>query len=703
MDLLRPGETVWRRCPAEQLAWLIDGENFFSALACALATARHRILMVGWDFHSRVELRHELPGRPGELVAFLNDLCQERPKLRVHVLGWDYALLYALERETLPRIRFALRAHSRLEFELDAARPLLGSHHQKLVAIDDRLAFVGGFDVTAHRWDTRAHRAVQPERVTPAGGAYPPFHDVQVLVSGEAAAGVAEIARRRWETATGRRLEPLEGREPGRGAAWPDGVPVHAEDSQIGIARTEPGNGEDEGIREVERLYLASIRAARRHLYIENQYFTSSSVCEALAQRLEEPDGPEVVYVGPLATSGWLEHEAMGRRRAAVLARLREADRHGKRFRAYYPHLPELGEQCLNVHSKVMIVDDVLARLGSSNLSNRSMGLDTECDLALEATNDETRRAVVLLCEELVSEHLEVAPRAVREELRSRGSLIEAIESMRSDGRSLRPLDQTGSRDEWPVLPLLADPEEPIALEELWRLDQETELPQARWWRARIVRFALGIVALFALVGAWQLSPLREWAESGRLLEVLGAPRAWPLAPLWSAGLVALLSLAFVPITLLIVGVGALFGAWTGFAVAWIGSVVGAALGYTVGAHLWRDALRWVAGAAARRVSERLAERGIATTVALRIFPVAPFNVINLVAGASHVSLRDFVAGTAIGMAPGVLVLTSATGVVADFAREGFSWLLLLVGVLALVGAGYFLRGRIWDRGNARS
>ena len=105
-----------------------------------------------------------------------------------------------------------------------------------------------------------------------------------------------------------------------------------------------------------------------------------------MAARLAEPDGPEIVLVVPRICSGWLEERTMGVGRARLLHQLRAADQHGH-FRVYHPRLPGSGDACpdLNVHAKVMIVDDVLARVGSSNLSNRSMGLDTECDLVLDA------------------------------------------------------------------------------------------------------------------------------------------------------------------------------------------------------------------------------------------------------------------------------------------------------------------------------
>ena len=135
-----------------------------------------------------------------------------------------------------------------------------------------------------------------------------------------------------------------------------------------------------------------SIASARRFIYIENQYLTSAAIGAALARRLAEPAGPEVVVVLPREEHGWLEQSSMGVMRARVLRHLLGADRHG-RLRLFFPTIPALEQGCMNVHGKVMIVDDRCARVGSANLTNRSMGVDTECDLVLDAELDAAPRA----------------------------------------------------------------------------------------------------------------------------------------------------------------------------------------------------------------------------------------------------------------------------------------------------------------------
>src|SRR4029079_8823803 len=388
---------------------------------------------------------------PLTLLSFLNDVLAHRPTLPLFPLAWDFSGLFALEREPLPSYRFAWNAHPRLSFQLDDAHPFGASHHQKIVVVDDAIAFAGGLDLTIRRWDTPAHHAAEPGRVDPVGRPYPPAHDIQMMVDGDAAAALGEIARARWQAATGQTPAPGTAQSPQSPQApqsqqsqqsdddfWPQTTVPDVRDAPIGIARTMPAFRDAPPVQEVSACALASTAAARRFIYIENQYLTSAAVGAALARRLTEPDGPEIVAVLPREEHGWLEQNSMGLMRARLLRHLRAADRFD-RLRLYFPIIPALDDQaCMNVHAKVMIVDDRCARIGSANLSNRSMGLDTECDLVLDAELDaRLGAAITSLRQRLLAEHLDCEPQAVADTMAARGSLIAAVESLRGRARSL--------------------------------------------------------------------------------------------------------------------------------------------------------------------------------------------------------------------------------------------------------------------------
>ena len=145
--------------------------------------------------------------------------------------------------------------------------------------IDGRVAFCGGFDLSKWRWDTSEHLAEDTRRVDTEGTPYPPFHDVEMLVDQEAARTLETLCLSRWARATG---EELAAAAPLESDPWPEGVIALLQDHDCAIARTFPAYEDQREVREIEQLYLDMIAAAERFIHIENQYLTSSAVCEAL-------------------------------------------------------------------------------------------------------------------------------------------------------------------------------------------------------------------------------------------------------------------------------------------------------------------------------------------------------------------------------------------------------------------------------------
>ena len=469
--ILQPGRNCWRRAHADRVALLMDGEAYFTAFRAAVEQAKHTIFIIGWDIDSRMLLARDNDGKsPVELSEFLDTRVRHRSGIQAYVLTWDFAALYALERESFPQYKWQWRTHRRFHFHMDDSHPLGGCHHQKIVVIDDAIAFVGGFDLTKCRWDTPEHRAEDPRRIDPDGNLYAPFHDFQMAVDGAAAAALGDLARIRWQRATGKKLYP-----PPRidSNPWPFFLQPDMTNTQVAIARTEPAYAGNPAVREVEQLYLDAIAAARRSIYLESQYLTSATIGQALADRLRAVNGPEILIVVPQQTHGWLEQATMDVLRARLLKKLREADRY-QRLQVFYPVVPGLVNDCINVHAKFLIIDDKLIRIGSANLSNRSMGLDTECDLAIEAAqNRHISQSIVAFRSHLLAHHLGVNEQQVAQALANQGSLLKAVTGLRHGDRTLKELDGSVPDILDKTLPNAAiiDPERP--------LDPETLL--ARW------------------------------------------------------------------------------------------------------------------------------------------------------------------------------------------------------------------------------
>ncbi|SDY06431.1 phospholipase D-like domain-containing protein [Citreimonas salinaria] len=433
--VVRAGETCWRTARADRLGVIVDAADYFAAARAAMLQADETIVLIGWDFDLRIRLApgKDLDDAPNELGPFLKYLVRRKPRLRIFILKWDMAVLFT-GNQLLPIFALDLKSVARIRLRFDSKHPWGAAHHQKIAVIDDALAFCGGIDMTVDRWDTREHAPHDERRRRPDGSVAGPWHDATTVVDGAAAQALGEVARARWKAATGRRL-PWS-RVPRR--IWPEGIEPQLFDVDVGIARTMPKFRGRPPISEIEKLYLAAIKAAQRSIYLESQYFASASICDALEARLAEPDGPEVVVINPLSTEGWLEQETMGVSRDLRLASVTRADRND-RFRIYYP-VNAAGEP-IYVHAKILVVDDDLIRVGSSNVNNRSMGFDTECDLAVEARGPAERTAITALRNDLLAEHLDVRPADIREALNRTGSLRGAIEALRrTEGRSLRPI-----------------------------------------------------------------------------------------------------------------------------------------------------------------------------------------------------------------------------------------------------------------------
>jgi phosphatidylserine/phosphatidylglycerophosphate/cardiolipin synthase-like enzyme len=441
-NLIVPGDTVWRVERAECASLIIDAADYFASLRRAMLGARQQILMIGWDFDTRIMLDREtsIPGVPNRLGQFIHWLANNRPELNIHMLSWDMGAVKLLGRGSALFTALRWKWHKRITLRFDSTHPLGGAHHQKIVVIDDSFAICGGIDMTGRRWDTRAHHDTDQRRRTPSGRLHAPWHDMTMALAGPVAKALGELARDRWYHATSEKLPvPTTHRE-----AWPKTLGIQWHKVDIGLARTQParnqsGQSEQPAIREIEALYLRLINAARNYIYIENQYFASATLATALAKRLREADGPEIIWIMPESADGWLEEQAMGSARARLLQSLELVDHH-RRLRCHTP-VTDKGKP-IYVHAKLMIIDDIILRVGSSNWNNRSLALDSECDVVLDGrlpNNSGSDQAIVSVRNDLLAEHLGCSQATVAQIFAETRSLIATIELLRKGGKTLQP------------------------------------------------------------------------------------------------------------------------------------------------------------------------------------------------------------------------------------------------------------------------
>jgi phospholipase D1/2 len=680
--IFRPGRNAWRVARAERAAVLIDAAAYYGTLRKALLEAKHSIYIIGWDVDSRTPLvgpsGEPDDDLPRELGPFLTALVERRPDLRISILLWDYSLFFTSEREAMPSLALRWKTPPQIDLCLDDAIPLGSSHHQKIVVIDEALAFSGGLDLTIRRWDTCAHDPSCKYRVDPAGKPYNGFHDVQIMVDGAAAKAMTDLARQRWARAAVEELPDV----PSLPAPWPDCAEPHFRNVEVAISRTEPPYAAHAVVEEVETLFHDLIASARRTVYVESQYLTCSRFARALAKAMRRNPELEAVIVSPFKYRGKLERTVMTAGRARVARILRKA-RVADRVLLAAPRILHDGKPAdPHVHSKVMIVDDRYLRVGSANLCHRSMGTDTECDLSVAAGDDEASRASVLkLRDTLIAEHAGATVAEVQAAIAQHGSIIAAIKSLPKRDHWLQEVADRSL----PVSPpsmweYVADPRTPI---DPTRLLSDGGAAIGRSKRRPMLALAgilLTVAFFLGLAAAWRLTPLAELTDPGMLASTMAALQG-PLAFLAVILVFVALGLVMFPVMVLIAVTAAVFGAWPGALYAGAGALASAMVTYAIGRWLGPRGLRQFFGPRLNLITRSFARKGIPTVTMVRLVPVAPFSIVNLAAGAICIPALDYILGTALGLLPGLAIM-SVLGDRAITLIQAPS----LAGVAALVG-----------------
>ena len=365
--------------PGNTLDVLIDGERALPAIASALTEARSHVHIAGW---------HLTPGfflARGEREQRLRDLLAElAERVDVRVLLWAGPPLpvFRPHRSDVRAVRDQLVRDTRVRCELDARERTFHCHHEKLVIVDDEVAFVGGIDLTSlsgDRFDLRDH---------PAGG-YLGWHDVATRIRGPAVADVADHFRQRWQEIAGERLPR------------PD-APEQTGDVELQLVRTVPERTYEFAPRGEFRIletYVRALRAAESLIYLENQFLWSAEIAEILAAKLRRPptDRFRIVVLLPANPNNGADTTR------GQLGRLIEADDgRGHLLPATIHAHSGSRTDSLYVHAKVGIVDDRWLTIGSANLNEHSLFNDTEVNVV--TTDPELARHTRL---ELWSEHLE--------------------------------------------------------------------------------------------------------------------------------------------------------------------------------------------------------------------------------------------------------------------------------------------------------
>jgi phosphatidylserine/phosphatidylglycerophosphate/cardiolipin synthase-like enzyme len=356
---------------------LVDGASALPQIAAAIDAAESSVHLAGWYFTPDFSLE-------GTDRTLRELLAAAAERVDVRVLAWAGSPL-PLFHPDRAQVRDAfdrLTGGTRIRHALDAHERPMHCHHEKLAIVDERIAFVGGIDLTSldgNRFDTSSH---------PARGSRG-WHDASSRLEGPIVADVAEHFRLRWREVTGETL-PLPPPQDVRGSAT------------VQFVRTVPEHVYEalpNGEFTILEAYLGALRGAEHFVYLESQFLWSPEIVKVLADKLAEPpsDDFRLVVVLPARPDNGQEDT---RGQLGVLA---DADRGRGRFLACT--LYQSGTrpaQGVYVHAKLAIVDDRWATLGSANLNEHSLFNDSEANIVF--TDPQLVRS---FRERLWTEHLE--------------------------------------------------------------------------------------------------------------------------------------------------------------------------------------------------------------------------------------------------------------------------------------------------------
>lgn len=686
-SLLQEGNNCSSINHANDFGVLVDGEEYFAALRSALIKAKRRICILAWEFHSQTSLvRKDVADHyPTEIGELLNALLEEREELEVYILVWDYALIYLAEREWKIFSDWLNEPHPRLHLVSDKTAPNGASHHQKIVTIDDHLAFCGGLDISISRWDTCQHLAQDERRINPDGEKHDPYHDLHTAMNGEAATALRTLFDDRWKNATGDSLPSLH--EQSNPPSYYDFLPKQFSDVDVAISKIQASPSESP--TEVEQLHLDLFAAARKTIYIENQYFSSKAICDALAKRLHVKDGPQVVIILPLTNSGWLVDSTVGLLRDRLLELLKEADPHD-RLRIYAPVVKDDSSKEIGiyVHAKLLIIDDRILKTGSSNLSNRSMRVDSECDLTLEFSkaHDNLR----FLRQRLLGQHHGLSPEEWADHESKAESLVEALDTLETDSfdHYLKPLSYGCDSDLKRRLAdtQLLDPEDPIDPEFLIQKNLSDEERPYVWKRVVTLVSTLATAALLGAGIYWL------WGERFGQEDALAFGRSIaesPWSPLIAFAIFSIGGSIGIPLNFMLITTAIVMGSRFAITYGVTGALLSSVIGFYLGELLGKPLIRKFGSKPVDAVSRKLGERSFRSVAFIRLIPVAPFFIVNMVAGASQLKFKEYAIGTVLGMTPGMCAVVLLANRVEAAARQPgwltFASLAVVVGLLVLL------------------
>lgn len=658
-SIFRPTKNCWKVDQIEQGSLLIDSADFYRAVHAAICKAEKSLFILGWDIDSGAQLLRGEDQRstsePPVLIELLSKKAREKPDLNIYILIWDSSVAFVGEREFLPELVWTNNTPENIHFHLDDTIPLWGSHHQKIIVVDDQIAFSGGMDLARQRWDERQHLPHDPLR-NDANGPYGPFHDVQLLMNGPIVRHFSELVRLRWANATGYKAAEPDYCDSSQ--AWPSQFQPHLKNFTAAIARTIPHTETLPEVNEIHELYLDLIKSARKLIYIENQYFSSKELAQALNAALKAQPSLQALLISSYDPQGIFESEAMWANRIDFKRMAEEGVADRIRF-ASSGIITEGTKKCFKrIHSKIIIVDDRYCLIGSANLTNRSMALDTECDVILEGNSSAHREEIKRIRNDLLAEHTGLSLIEV-EDIFSQPRPLPALFTRKKHGYQLWEIEdsQFTKQNFQAVASSVADPED-IDIQKALHLKNPRKL---------LVASLLAFIVIFIVLAAFIRNHI-VWFSPESIRSFLEEARSSHWSFVIVCAIYILGGFVLFPVTLMSLLTAAVFGSLWGPIYGMAGALLSAAVMFGLGHWAGLKGTRKILGDRIRSIDAKFKKAGIFGVTILRLIPVAPYSLVNIAAGISSVRFVDFILGTFFGFLPAFIV----KGVVGDSLTQVF-------------------------------
>lgn len=693
-SIFRPGDNCWKVETAERATLLVDYGSYYKALYHAIVQARHSVFIIGWDIDSRIRLMRGKDAENLEAPAALGDLIRwkalQNPDIQIYLNKWNYSLFFAKEREPFAGRIWRSMPHN-VHYCVDGMIPIGACHHQKIVVVDDYIAFSGGMDIALNRWDFREHHPDNPERWDPGGFIHPhshvnfePYHDIQLRVTGPAALTLGQWARERWYNATGKNAVALQPK-PTEHHTPP--MPLDLHNVSVAICRTMPAHRHQTPAVEVEPMLLEEIGRAERFIYIENQFLTYMPFAQAINKKLREKPDLKVLAISCDHPKGTMEKKSMWSGRVLFREAV-EAGGVGDRFALAYPISRENGkEDPVRIHSKLMIIDDRFLHVGSANINNRSMRFDTECDLVIEAHDDQSRATIASLRNDLIREHTGYETAHIQKLIDGDAKAESFLIYLTTSRQHLHKINDEKYRYErfanWARG--VADP--PGAFFPSWKLKQN---------KRSLILSILIMALIAALIMTWKFTALSEYADPENLAPILEHWRgaSWFVPAVIGFYIVSLLF--FFPLMVLDASIVLALGFPYGPLMAITGASCSATVNFLIGKMAGRDTLRVFLGNTTDKVSDKIKGLNIVGMTIIRMLPLAPYTVVNFVAGASRMKYSTFICASVLALLPGMTAWSFLRGPIIKVFHEpdlqsvaalcllAVAWLGLLTGLSKL-------------------